>query len=153
MINGAPTLIIMTHSLTTFIKMTLSIIVNKMQHSAYWHSAQGRSLLCGVSIMVSVISKHFCAECRYAECHYAEHHSAWLIAISLHWPPFLINDKLKNTLLNCNQAHLWLHTLLKSLILSWKHRSLKKFRKLSSSCFFHILLSCSFKCDKMKYYN
>ncbi len=26
--------------------------------------------------MLSVIYKHFCAECRYAECHYAERRSA-----------------------------------------------------------------------------
>ena len=60
--------------------MTLIIIVNKMQHSAHRHSAQGRALLCyvtyAVSIMLSVIYKPFCAECRHTKQRYAECRSA-----------------------------------------------------------------------------
>ncbi len=71
--SGATTLSIttfsiMTLSITTVSIMTLSIIVNKMRHSSYLHSAQGRALLCWVSIMLSYIYKSLCAECRYAEC-------------------------------------------------------------------------------------
>ncbi len=50
--------------------MTLSIIAHKTRHPALRHS--DRALLCSVSLMLIVMYKTFCAECRNAECHYAE---------------------------------------------------------------------------------
>ncbi len=64
--------------------MTLSITINKMQHSAQQHSTLCRALLCWVSIVLSVIYAEchiqaLSAECHYAECWYAECRGAQLM--------------------------------------------------------------------------
>ncbi len=72
--RGATTL-----SITTFSITTISMTLNKLRHSAYWHSILSAEYhLSWMSFMLSFPNKPVCTEFHYAECCYAECLSASL---------------------------------------------------------------------------